>query len=565
MRKKLCAMLLAVFMLGISLPTDALALDAKVQSISLYCEKTTLQAQEQILIIKKVLPENCADPRIVFTSSNPKAATVSEYGLVTGVSDGTAVITAAAKDGSGVSSSCGITVKTAAANSFSFEQSQMTITTGSPCRIRCIFEPDGSAAETLVWSSSNENIASVNSSGVVRGVKKGSATITAVYSSTGQKQTCRVTVKRGPLPPLSELELPRYHFEYGIYGRYSENPEDKNSARIMLTGDIMALNSQQSAARNGSTYDFNKSFDLVKNLFAEADFVIGNMETTLSYSRPYTCELSQYDGNPNCNAPSTFLDALRYAGYDAVVTANNHCCDTGAAGLLETLDLLDNYRIAHAGTYRGAWQKRALHVSINGIRVAFLAYTEFFNRKSGYLTPQEQEGMLSPYSAEAVARDVKEAKAEGAEFVIAYNHGGTADTHSVNGTQKKHAQEMANAGVDLVINSHPHVLQRADILQAKGGRKVLVIYSMGNFVASMSSNANKDAIVLDVKLTKKNGKVVMESAGYYPCRILSLYEDSPYCVVPVSPAYNGGDNSSVLQSAQKRIAKVMGDAITFKQ
>ena len=218
-------------------------------------------------------------------------ATVSEYGVIKGVSDGSVTITATAQDGSGISSSCSLTVKTVTAESFSLAKDEITMIGGRPCRIVYTLEPEDSVLETLVWSSSNEEVATVNQYGVVRAIKKGSATITAVNTATGQEESCKVTVKRGPLTPLATIEESSYYLdEEGTYRRYSEKKEEQNTARLMLTGDIMSLSAQQNAAKTGPTFDFNAGFQYVKNLFAEADFVIGNLETTVSYSNPYTCE-----------------------------------------------------------------------------------------------------------------------------------------------------------------------------------------------------------------------------------------------------------------------------------
>ena len=109
------------------------------------------------------------------------------------------------------------------------------------------------------------------------------------------------------------------------------------------------------------------------------------------------------------------------------------------------------------------------------------------------------------------------------------------------------------------------MLQQTDRIQAEDGREVLIVYSMGNFVSSMGSTDNNDTIVLDIQLTKENGEVTLSSAGYYPCKVISRYKNDAYCIVPVSTAYNGGDTSSSLQSAQKRIEKIMGDAIELLQ
>lgn len=447
----------------------------------------------------------------------------------------------------------------------SFWYPQVTLTVGEQQALRLVIQPIyADIHNDITWESSNERVVTVSQYGVVSGLSRGSAIITARTANSNTMETsCTVTVARDPYAPLEEITPARYTqaWEHGILQRTLENRTD--AATLMLTGDLMCLSSQQGAARAGGTFNFNSSFSLVKDVFAQADFVVGNLETMLSCSSPYTSERKEIGGNPHCNAPSTFADALRYAGFDAVVTANNHCCDAGPNGIYETLQLLDKYGLAHTGTFDNAYARRFLLADVNGIRVAILSYTGHFNNKQGKLSEMERTIMLNEFSEERVQADVADARAAGAEFVIAYQHWGTENIHSVNSRQIAQAQMMADAGVDLIAGSHPHCLQRAEYLTAQDGRQVLCVYSLGNFVSGMPRTINNDTIILQIELERTtDGTITLAAAGYIPCRVFPSLNAGHHVIVPVDEALNGGLSNNILASAQDRIEIVMGDQLS---
>lgn len=340
-----------------------------------------------------------------------------------------------------------------------------------------------------------------------------------------------------------------------------EQADIEKTATIMLTGDLMCLRAQQYGAKSKNTFRFNDSFTYVKQIFSKSDLVIGNLETLTSHSNYYTFEQKIIKGSPNCNAPATFLDALRYAGFDAVTTANNHCLDGGMTGIRETLTKLQEYHIAQVGTNLMEDAPRFLLYEINGIKVGVLSYTEYINFREG-LPAKELTNSVNCYSKKAVERDVKEAKKAGAEFIIAYNHWGTENTTVVTKLQQLHAMEMAEAGVDVIIGSHPHCLQEAVYLKTSDNRKVLCMYSMGNFVSSMVSEANNDTIILRLEIVKENGEVVIKQSGYYPLKVFSAYENKRFVVVPTQKEFHK-NTTTVLEKASKRIKNVLGTS--FKE
>ena len=442
------------------------------------------------------------------------------------------------------------------------EQAYLALEPGQEGQLSCRLsrEVQGQA----VWSSNDESVATVDSQGRVVAVGKGTARVSAQAGEYQDSVAVWVTSSK-PYAPLGEITAPRFQKIDGIW----QNPDasDTGEASILLTGDLMCLSSQQYAAKSGKSYHYNSSFRLVRGIFAKGDFVVGNLETCLSYSSPYTAAEKTVQDNPHCNAQATFLDAVRYAGYDAVVTANNHAGDTGTMGLYETVQMLDTYLIAHTGTFTRAGEPRFLLADVNGIKVAVLSYTEILNTKYGELAiPDAQKPLLiRRYSEENVRADVAAAREAGAEFIIAYNHWGVENTHDCTEKQIEHAQQMADAGVDFIAGSHSHCLQGPKIIAAADGRSVPCIFSMGNFVSGMGREINNDTIILKLDLVRSGGQTELQNVGYIPCKVFVEYGDGHHVIIPTSAALNGGKSSSSLSAAHDRIAKVMKGEDVFAE
>ena len=488
-----------------------------------------------------------------FFSSDENIATVDESGHVHANGVGEAVITATS---AGKEAQLRVSVDADHVDKLAFSCGYYSVVTGETLAIPVEIAPYGLRAEDLIWEASSDQIG-VNG-GVVTGLKDGIATVTATAMDGTQASAVVCVSDSAPHAPLAEIAEARFHREDGRL----TNGADTGTARIMLAGDLMSLSAQQGAARKGDTFDFNESFSLVRQIFEESDFCMANLETLTSQSCPYTYQQKYLaNGLPMCNAPATYLDALRYAGFDAVATANNHCCDGGARGIVETLAQLEKYQIAHTGTFGSAQDERYLMVDVNGIRLGILSYSDIFNGGRGGMTKEEQTAMLNPYTEEKVAEDVKNLRAAGAEFIIAYQHWGAENTHSVTVAQREHAQQMADAGVDLIAGSHPHCLQEAVYLTAQDGRVVLCMYSMGNFVSSMPRGINNDTIILDITLERTESGVALAKAGYHTCKVLSSFQQQRYVVVPCAQEYHSAKESAALQSTQSRIAAVVGNAL----
>ena len=334
---------------------------------------------------------------------------------------------------------------------------------------------------------------------------------------------------------------------------------DSRTALCMFTGDIMCLGGQQSEARTPDGFDFWPSFRLVSRFFEQADFVCGNLETVLSDSHPITLDQRLAgDGNPQCNGPVEFLRALRKAGYDMLITANNHTCDWGMSGIEETKNNLDAYRFANLGTY----DDRFTIFDINGIHLAILCYTRIMNQRDS-MPGGLLEKTVHMYSPEVVTEDINAARSAGADFIVVYCHWGTENTRELDTKQKTDAAIIAKAGADLIIGSHPHCLQSCEYIETADGRKVLCMYSLGNFSSSMLRvDINRDTVILQVKLgyDPDSEGISIRDISYIPCRITE-YRGRNLVIVPTDPSLNGGYSGSNLKESEMRTDTVMNGVI----
>ena len=371
--------------------------------------------------------------------------------------------------------------------------------------------------------------------------------------------------KNGDFLKILELSVKRMNKIY----KASIKKEQEKSAVCMFVGDVMCLKGQQYSAAVKGGYDFEPSYSYVKKVFKTADFVCGNLETLLSESNPITKDkVTAANGSPQCNGPVSLLKALRKSGFDMFVTVNNHTCDWGPTGIKETKTHLEEYGFPNVGTHyntkneKKAGERFAIF-DVNGINVAVLAYSHLINQR-GYLSSDEMKTMVHCFDRKTVKADIEAAREKGADIVVVYCHWGIENTETLNSTQLNDSQFLADAGADLVIGSHPHCLQKCSYLTSESGKKVLCMYSMGNFCSSMSRDINNDTLILRIVIGRNSGedggRYEINEAAYIPCRVTTISGHS-WVVVPTSKKLNGGYSSSVLDGAKKRIAKIIDGVI----
>ena len=267
-------------------------------------------------------------------------------------------------------------------------------------------------------------------------------------------------------------------------------------AKLAVVGDIMVHDYQYNEAYESATdtYNFMHNFQDVKKYFDGYDVVLGNLELTFGgKDRPYA-------SFPCFNTPDEFLDALEDAGFDILTTANNHSMDTGKAGLIRTLDKLDEYGIAHMGTYRSAEERdKILLKNVNGITFAFLSYTYSTNG-----IPIPDTYLVNLIDNDQMTADIKKAR-EMADVVVVMPHMGNEYESYPREIFKEWADLMFIAGADIVLASHPHVLQPMEYRKIDHGDGVhdgFIIYSLGNFISSQTTPPRNASIVLHLTIVQ---------------------------------------------------------------
>lgn len=367
----------------------------------------------------------------------------------------------------------------------------------------------------------------------------------------------------------------------------AEIKKEKDDLTILLTGDLMCQFRQQADASTGEGYDFDYQFDYVRDILTGGDLVIGNLETNIAKSSQLSIEQKRKQGwpwlrklkrylkenpkekrkQPYLNAPSEYLSALKDAGFNALVNANNHNCDTGVTGLKETIEAQDKYNLPHTGIFNGEEEKRYLILEKKGIKIGLASYATYFNDTIADFSSSEQEKHLNAYSKERVEQDINDMREDGAEYVIVYFHSGTEYSLKPNERQLKYAPEIAEAGADYIICSHSHSVQKYDIISTEDKREVPICYATGNFISHMSRRNSNYAILVSLTLKKVDGKVKIQDERYYPC--ITLKENTEtgkrYQVVPCTKeGYQAFQDEKIikyLKKARKDIVQTVGQNI----
>lgn len=266
-----------------------------------------------------------------------------------------------------------------------------------------------------------------------------------------------------------------------------------DTLRLLFVGDLMQHQGQIDAARTPTGYDYSTCFEYVTKEISSADFAIANLEVTLG-GKPYK-------GYPAFSAPDEFLTAVHHAGFNVLVTANNHSLDRGKSGLERTIQQIDSLKILHAGTYIHSEErekKYPLLLEKNGFRIALLNYTYGTNGIS-----VTSPNIVNYIDTAMIAKDIVASKELKPDAIIACMHWGIEYESLPNKDQKFLANWLLQKGVDHVIGSHPHVVQpievRTDSLTAN---KHLVVYSLGNYISNMSARRTDGGLMVKMELVK---------------------------------------------------------------
>lgn len=266
-------------------------------------------------------------------------------------------------------------------------------------------------------------------------------------------------------------------------------------------------------------YDFNAFYDGIRDAVQSYDISFINQETTLGGPDRYG-----YNGYPSFNTPDSMADAIAAAGWDVVSINSNHTYDTGEPAVQHSHGVWAGKADAliAIGSFASAEERaRVRMVERNDVRIAFLAYSYGQNGYDQEDLPNDYYAV--PYVKETMQQEVARAH-EVADAVVVYMHWGTEYDHAPDETQRAWAQELADAGVDVVVGSHAHVIQPMEWLEGAGG-KTLVVYGLGDVWSGyhdkpecvLSGMMSCEFVRLDADAAKEAGrKVSVENVVWHP-------------------------------------------------
>lgn len=281
-----------------------------------------------------------------------------------------------------------------------------------------------------------------------------------------------------------------------------DSTPETRSLRLLFAGDLMQHTPQIKAAlQPDGTYDYTECFARVKSEIEWADVAIANLEVTLA-GPPYS-------GYPTFSAPDDYLRGIHEAGFDVLLTANNHCVDTRRRGLERTIEMMDSLGIPHLGTYRDSLSRSESYpflIERNGLRVVLLNFTYGTNG-----IPVEQPNVVNMMDTTQIARDLEQARQLHPDAIIALPHWGIEYQTLPSKEQREMAQWLTDHGVDHIIGGHPHVAQPIELSEDSCHA---VAWSMGNVVSNQSKPNTYGGYMVRMELTRRDTLTRMTQCDY---------------------------------------------------
>ena len=319
--------------------------------------------------------------------------------------------------------------------------------------------------------------------------------------------------------------------------------EKKEPTEITITcwGDYMNHITQIRQAK-ATNYDFTDSFAVIKDILGKSDLSIVNLETTIAK------DTSDMSGYPEFATHENVIKAFKDTGFDVVSTANNHSYDRRLKGIDRTIDAIEKYGLKRTGTFKENESTNPLIVDVKGIKVGFFSYSQMLNGYEKLMLNSKRSTAVNLINMEQIQKDVEYLKENHADIIMCYMHWGEEYSDYPTAYQKNTFKKLSDMGVDLVIGSHPHTIQKSDMIE-NNGKKSYCVYSMGNLVSDQRESYGQYygveiGVYSDIKIEKIGDKTTVKSFENKPYYVDKYTDDvtTRYVVVPVKQVLNSEIN-----------------------
>ncbi len=284
---------------------------------------------------------------------------------------------------------------------------------------------------------------------------------------------------------------------------------------IAAMGDFLMHMPVVDSVKNPTTgrFEFSQLFSEVKDLIAGADYSLANLETPLAGAE------RGYSGYPRFNCPEDLAGEMGKCGLDMFLTANNHSLDKGVEGVIATIRHLEAAGLEHAGTYTSAEEKKKPFLKdIKGVRIGILNYTDSTN---GLPVPRDKPYLVNIVRRPDMLEEINKMQQAGADLIIACLHFGVEYSRYPDNKQKELVDFLFHSGVDVVLGSHPHVVQSVQIrTEEKNGaqKKKFVAYSLGNFISNQRWRYADSGLLVNLIIKKdlESGETALDDVQLIP-------------------------------------------------
>lgn len=347
-----------------------------------------------------------------------------------------------------------------------------------------------------------------------------------------------------------------------LQGKNTENNVEKNDMSksvknveakkmsLVAVGDCLIHGAVYMDAKTGvDTYDFSKMIELVKPMIQNYDLKYYNQETIIGGKN---LKVSHY---PRFNSPDEIGDNMVDLGFNMISLANNHTLDKGEEGILYSNNYWKGKNVITAGTYSSQEERDNVKIyEKNGIKYAFLAYTTTTN---GLSVPSGKEYLVNVYSQDQAKKDIDSIKNK-VDVIIVSMHWGEEYVFDPTNSQKEIALYLSKLGVNLIIGSHPHVIQPVGYVN-----DTLVIYSLGNFLSGQRSMGIDKTIglMIGMDIVVKNNKVTFENINKSLLYTYSTTYDTNYKVYPFKDLDNSILND--YESLEKEYMNIVDKEVIY--
>lgn len=283
---------------------------------------------------------------------------------------------------------------------------------------------------------------------------------------------------------------------------------------IRAAGDLNITDAVVDAGLSAAGFDFTRAFQDVASTLSSADLTLLNLEGNIC-GEPY--------GTTTTSAPNKILSALRSAGVDLLQVANSCAINNGLIGLNSTLQSVRAAGLEPVGAYSSPSEfKRSKGYTIcdiQGIRVAFVAFTKGLggmglpagNEDCVNLLYTDYDSTYKKVDTAGITKILNNAKSEKPDLVVALLHWGSENNDTISSTQESIVKLLQKNGVNLIIGTHPHLVQKIDYNENNG---TLVAYSLGDFFGDAVRGGTNYSIILDIEVTKDAEQGTTKVTGY---------------------------------------------------